>query len=254
MIELDIEEIKDLYTNKGKSIQKIADILKCNYGTIRNRMILNNINIRSQTSINFNAKHKYFDFLNEKSCYWAGFIAADGNVYKNILSIQLKEDDKNHLKKFKNNLDIKSKILFHNGTCSIKIRSNLLINSLNNNFSITPNKSLTLQPPDNMPKNMIRHYIRGYFDGDGHIGYNNFRKVFVSELYSGSYDILKWILDNIKNNFNTKATVRKRKNKNLYRFGFSGNLANKFLDYIYEDTNIYLDRKYKKYINIMEAI
>ena len=40
------------------------------------------------------------------------------------------------------------------------------------NLGIVSNKSLTLQFPKNIPNSLIKHYLRGYFDGDGSISTN----------------------------------------------------------------------------------
>lgn len=47
-----------------------------------------------------------------------------------------------------------------------------------NKYGCTPNKSLTLKfPNENIfkSKDLIRHFIRGYFDGDGCISYNKYK-------------------------------------------------------------------------------
>lgn len=47
-----------------------------------------------------------------------------------------------------------------------------------NKYGCTPSKSLILKFPDESifeSKDLIRHFIRGYFDGDGCISYNRYK-------------------------------------------------------------------------------
>jgi predicted transcriptional regulator len=68
---------------------------------------------------------------------------------------------------------------------------------MNSNFNIIPNKSLVLQPPPNdMPLELRRHYIRGYFDGDGHIE-DSYELSLCFNITSGSFSILDWIMKTI---------------------------------------------------------
>lgn len=56
-----------------------------------------------------------------------------------------------------------------NPSCSWYVTNYHLWNTLNN-YGCIPNKSLTLKFPDESifkSKDLIRHFIRGYFDGDG---------------------------------------------------------------------------------------
>ena len=45
-----------------------------------------------------------------------------------------------------------------------------------------PNKSLILQLPNTVPNNLLRHFIRGYSDGDGTIYKNKLKTYFNSLL------------------------------------------------------------------------
>ena len=51
----------------------------------------------------------------------------------------------------------------------IIINSKELCVYLNDFYNVFPNKSLKMVFPDNIPKEYIKDYIRGFFDGDGSI-------------------------------------------------------------------------------------
>lgn len=127
----------------------------------------------------------FFDEYTEKSMYWAGFLAADGNIDKNKsrIAVKLKLTDKNHLEKFKFDLDCNAPIIeltrtdnrpaFKTGTyhsANFRFTSKNIKNKLNENFLITPAKSKTLEFPMHIKDHpLINHFIRGVIDGDGSI-------------------------------------------------------------------------------------
>ena len=65
--------------------------------------------------------------------------------------------------------------------------------------------------------------------------------------FIGTYNFLEGI-----NSFFCKENkIRKIKNKDIYEIHYGGNLqVKKFLDCLYKDSNIYLDRKYEKYLTL----
>lgn len=65
---------------------------------------------KRQNSVN----DDFFEVPNELNCYWAGFIAADGCIHtgkkQDVLSIFLALKDKNHLNRFKLDIDFDGQI------------------------------------------------------------------------------------------------------------------------------------------------
>lgn len=179
-------------------------------------------------SYNINEK-SFSDIENIQSCYWAGFIAADGNLRKRgpkELSIMLNIKDLEHLKKFKAFLKFEGevKIKEYKSTgkvCRLSITNKFIYEDLINNFNITPQKSLTLQPPTKLTKNQSLAFIAGYIDGDGHIATFLTKGRTVPQLKMdilGTENVLNWI----KNEFNLKDK-KLLKLKNVYRFSVGGN-------------------------------
>lgn len=119
------------------------------------------------------------------------------------------------------------------------------------------NKSLTLTFPDIDifgDKALVKHFIRGYVDGDGCIGiYNN--RPFLSIL--GTYNFLNGVLEWLKVHgglvTNTKVNKCTSKGKeNIFQLNFSNRKAKSALLYLYENSNVYLERKYNKYLKIKD--
>lgn len=113
-----------------------------------------------------------------ESAYWMGFIAADGCLSINThtgsktVSIALSSKDCGHLEKLKRFLNHTKPLstISRGGyqSCRIEVYSSKIFASLEN-LGIHPRKSLDFIWPK-VPENLSSHFIRGYFDGDGHIG------------------------------------------------------------------------------------
>ena len=121
---------------------------------------------------------KFFNNIDtEEKAYWAGFIAADGNVRKDFLKmrIELNIQDHAHLEKFRKNIEgnnpIKESIRPKNHSCYIDINCKELCIALND-LGITPKKSLTLKfNYDLLPNIYLKDFLRGLWDGDGSFSY-----------------------------------------------------------------------------------
>ena len=114
----------------------------------------------------------------------------------------------------------------------------------------TKNKSYDFSIPS-LREDLIRHYIRGYFDGDGCFTFTN--KNFHINFITASKMLSDDIVNVLKLN-NLNVTVNKYINDfgtTMYRLDINRQQDKiNFLDWIYKDSNIYLDRKYKKYLKI----
>lgn len=124
-------------------------------------------------------KHKlnndYFSSIsNQETAYWAGFIAADGSVASNSLRIGLALKDKEHLELFSKHLESSAPVSVHhynkNGNANFEVCSRQIILDLGK-IGIVPRKTTILTWP-NLPYHLLRHYLRGYFDGDGSISFS----------------------------------------------------------------------------------
>lgn len=251
--DLDYKKISEEYLN-NISLKNLANKYNISQWTLLARFKKLGIRKTTKRSLDENS----FSQFNRESCYWAGFLAADGWINdKYYLSSELSIIDKNHLEKLKlflqSNADIKEreKVCFNklHNYCSVQFNSVNLVNNLKENFNLTNNKSLTLAPPDKIPQNLIRHFIRGYIDGDGSIGwckYNNKPRLIIC---SGSKLLLEWMQNSIRNNIETgNPKISQRKNANTYVLEYKGKQVFSILEWIYYDSTTYLDRKYSLYM------
>ena len=167
--------------------------------------------------------------LKLESCYWAGFIAADGNLRKSQakeISIMLNIRDTKHLRKLKKYLKYSGKVNVREYKCTgkvcrISITNTKLFEDLVTNFNVTPIKSLTLKPPKNLTKKQSLAFIAGYIDGDGSIHTSLGKRSITRQLVLnilGTKKMLCWI----KNVFNLQ-NKNLFKIRNIYSFSIGGN-------------------------------
>ena len=201
-----------------------------------------------------NVLHHFEIIDTEEKAYWLGFLYADGSVGSSEAKIELglAEKDVKHIEKFRNFIGINNKISYREKTKSYRysFRSQSCKEDLIKQGCI-PKKSLILKFPtvDQVPLKLIKHFIRGYFDGDG--WFTNTDNCFQVGLI-GTEDFIKGFLDNIKNiNKDNKIfNVHREDGAKRYIFSAYQDVLN-FLNWIYKDANIYLDRKYEHYIDFI---
>jgi hypothetical protein len=112
---------------------------------------------------------------------------------------------------------------------------------------VVPAKSLILKPCLNLPIHLIKHYWRGFVDGDGTIGFNNpYPVIGLCGTYAVCEAFRGWCLQFV----DSKAMVRK--SGNIYYYGLSGSKAIPIIRELYEGATVYLDRKYEKAMEILE--
>lgn len=190
----------------------------------------------------------------EEKAYWLGFLYADGSIgsKEDKIELSLAEKDLKHIEKFRNFMGISNKISYREKTKSYRMsfRSSKCKQDLINKGCI-PKKSLVLKYPtyEQVPKELSNHFIRGYFDGDG--WFTNTESCFQIGII-GTQDFIKGFLDNIENiNKDNKIFICHREDgAKRYVFGAYQDVLN-FLNWIYKDANIFLDRKYEKYLDFI---
>lgn len=202
----------------------------------------------------------FFSENNENSFYWAGFLAADGNIYKGSLS--LSQNDRTIISNFiydigseKRTISEKPYFNRKEGVVkvqhSVSIRSKKLIEDLGR-FSIVENKRHSLVFPEWMLDNeLARHYVRGYFDGDGAV----FKTKGGPRLeFTGTFKFLTGIREILSRDIKFRSNVRKiSKNKPTSRLVFTGSkIALKVGKWMWDDSHIFMERKFKKFLTITQ--
>lgn len=196
-----------------------------------------------------------FDVIDtEEKAYWLGFIFADGNIsstgYK--FEINLSGEDYDHLEKLRKFFKYEHKVRIAKQSPKAKgeivsrlsFRNKRIWNNLYK-LGCIPNKTLVAKFPE-IDNNLIRHMIRGYCDGDGSLGvYITKDKSHSCQLCftSGSKDLLDYIYKFLGLN----GYFRKRLGKSgnyTHWLNYRGLNARMAARILYENSNIYLDRKF----------
>jgi hypothetical protein len=221
----------------------------------------------------YDINDNFFSDLTLENCYWGGMLASDGCIHaKSKVSLVLQGSDIEHVRKLAKcanipteNIKVK-KISYvkQNGENStvagLYITSRQWVEDLNFWFNITPNKTLTLQPPDIENKNDIVAFLAGFIDGDGYIKVqkrNNSTWLSLS-ITSANLKFLQWVNNFIENNYLdskkkgvTGVPIKQKSKKHCYEYSFGGVKAVKFANDVLSLDLPLLNRKWDKVIEFL---
>lgn len=280
-------------TKRKRWSKEEIDYLKNNYGLIPSREIGLFLN-RSMDSVQLKAKRiglkveskysfnkQFFKVIDtHEKAYWLGFIYADGYVINNSstrnyeLGITLKTSDIEHLRKFNSsiqgNFEVKTRnrsVYFKNvgrqvesELSEIRVYSKEIVEDLISH-GVTPNKSYDELKLPKLENDLKWSFIRGFLDGDGHImidktfirsrskiGFTSICQAFLLELqdFFKKFGIDSYISQN------NKPTEHYKKR---FQLVVSNNHSKKmFLEKCYENSDIFLERKFDNYLILKNAL
>lgn len=263
-ITLNIKQEKNIIRMKKLGISNSIIIKKYNIAV---NTIYSIIKRNGREHLIANKKYQlnenYFENIdNEEKAYWLGFLYADGNVRihkgrSGILKLKLKQSDRQHIEKL--NQCLNSNYPIKDGVDIVKIKGKehkcpfSVVNIYNTKLvkdlmliGCVENKTFKLKFPEFLDKELIRHFIRGYFDGDGCIHkIKNRPDSFILSIVS----VNKKFLKNINKYLSATDIYQYQKLFSLNILKISDILyAKKFF---YEKSNIYLERKFKIFESII---
>jgi intein-encoded DNA endonuclease-like protein len=241
-----------------KSIHKVAKHFNMSVGPIKKILKSNGIDL---TNRRYEVNHNYFDIIDtEEKVYWLGFLYADGYIRErksgNSLEMKLSIKDKHHLELFRKSVgsnhiivDGYNKVKYKEGISSshmssLAIYSSQLVESIKSQ-GFHSRKTFTIENPK-INDDLIHHFIRGYFDGDGSFSFVE-KKRNTSSFACASKNFREFIINELSKN----------KIKTSYYGGISLYIQNKvenkkFYNYIYNNATIYLERKKEIYERFRE--
>ena len=208
----------------------------------------------------YQKNHNFFNNKNPLNSYWAGFIAADGNISTrgSVLKIALSHKDAKHLEKLSNLLSEDYSLKEGERTLEDKnykiisfgLSSKQWKEDLERNWNITPAKSLTLRFPEFDCLESKKAFICGYIDGDGSICVSNNKislQVLGTEAFLGS--ILGFL---VKAKVVDENTIAIAKHKRISTLSFSSTTAISVLNFLYNENLPLLERKWGKFLKHKE--
>lgn len=251
----DADKMYTLY-QAGYRLPEIAEIYNIDRHTVGRVLKRNGFATDRKT---YHCDEHYFDVVdNGDKAYILGLLWSDGcnSVDIGKITLQLQERDKQILEDISVLVNSDMPLWFLNlnqknsnwsNTYTFTIRSRHMSNLLAS-YGMVQRKSLVLEFPDWLNESLYSHFIRGYMDGDGSIYYSQQNNVLRINMI-GTKSFLD-VIQHICSMIGVKTSLYHKDGHNeatyvLYTTSNFGTL--KFLQWIYNDANLKLQRKYDKY-------
>ncbi len=257
-------EIKKMYLEDNMSPKEIGE--KFNSKRYQINYLLEKHRIQksvSQAQRKYSLNENYFDEIDTSNkAYILGFLYADGynNRINNTVVLSLFKQDREILEQINQEVG-SNKPLFESNYINkddgverhmliLAMASKHMCESLEK-WGLTQNKTFTITFPDFLKEDLIPHFVRGYFDGDGCAcisrrkdnGKLDFQSTIMSSIgfCEGLIEYLK------KQDINFHIDIPKGQEKNRVVRSHSKKENKKFMDLIYKDADLYMERKYNKF-------
>ena len=260
------DEIVQMYTS-GMTSTEIAKKFNCIDSSIINRLRDWNIECRpcSFYKTHFINENFFEKIDTEEKAYIFGFFCADchvnesGSIIFSIIDKEIAVKIANIMKyscelqemdgKINKNQDGFTNKQYRMHFCSQKMRDDLV------RLGCCYRKTYYLDFPNfnQVPKNLIKSYLLGLQDGDGSIYSSNSQW---AASICGPFNLCKGINDFIKEELNINGYVYYHQKCSItdiyiYRIAKTTDLKT-YLDWLYKDATIYMERKHKKYLEFCD--
>ena len=260
--EQKIQAVK-LY-NSNKSYKYIGDLFGVTGESISR--LLKKRGVKSRGNKKYVINESFFEEIDTSDkAYFLGFLYADGYIdeKRGQVELTLQSKDKEILEKLSKAISSDKPLTYkkakkhwktgnmESDSYRLYIKNRKMSQDLIK-LGMRQNKSFTLEWPNCVPDNLIWHFIRGYFDGDGCIYYKtekgNGTAVSSNIISSPSFisELSKFL---IKEGFSLGRHLHKASKpmETLYINGGIQGIFN-FYKKIYENTTLYMERKYNTFL------
>lgn len=263
----EIQDIVNMYVEQQISSVKIGEKYGCSHKVILRLLEAQNIDHSWKPKRKYTINEAYFDTIDTPNkAYILGFLYADGSncLDKCTVTMSLQEEDRDILERIRREIGSEKPLEYldytnkNDGGYTYKNQYRLLLFNKHicktlETLGMIPNKSLKLQFPNIKPE-LYSHFIRGYYDGDGSIyrQIKNDNNHAITLTITSTEEFCKKLVEisekyiGIKTNYYDAACH----NGVTKVFTISGkNVAKKFLDWMYQDSDLFLKRKYNRYLD-----
>jgi intein-encoded DNA endonuclease-like protein len=262
----EIDEVIRKYQN-GMSTDKLASLYDCGSSTILRALVKRNITRRKSfdyfdTTRKIFFNQQFFDTIDtEAKAYWLGFMFADGCVKSNKrkMAFSLKLSDGYMVDNFAKYINYPIDKVCNRprndkssenseDTREMQFHSKHMATSLISHGCI-PRKTYSMKFPNTVPSDLLEHFCRGYFDGDGCICTNG-RSGWMVQICGTESFLLGFagVLSAI--GIIDSFGIYKRIGVHMLTFSKKESIL-KLRDWFYKDATIYLERKFKKFQEIV---
>lgn len=284
------QKVVDLFL-EGKTIKEISEITERTYDQTKKvkyrfkHLIPDELFLKKKI-----VNETFFDTIDsEIKAYLLGFFLADGCIdgskhrngeFTNRLLVNNSIDDLSVINLFNSFICPESIIEFKNSQrgvvhrkeqASIRWSSQYMTRILLDKYKFCRLKAYNPEfsmPINLIPDNLQRHFVRGYFDGDGNVDFaiiqttNNMETTrFCFSMVCNSHKFAEQVGNIICNAMtDTTSTIREHKGKttNWWTLRFNTEKINtlaknyNLYKWLYEDSNFYLERKKNKFDSFFE--
>lgn len=238
------EEVQFIKNNSSLKDIEISQMLNRSINSVRGKRRRLGINRRFQSK--YSIDMNFFKKWKREMAYILGYIFADGSI---------------RIRQSKGELRIKSKDITILKAINNSMKSNYPIPKIKNNTSIIyylsvnrkeivydlmklgiiPRKSKIMTFPE-IPDKLLFHFLRGYFDGDGHVRIlgNSLEITFTS----GSKNFLESLSKKLSEN-GIKSKVYPKLQGSWFLLYIFNESRESFFKKLYRDSNLFLHRKFQ---------
>lgn len=226
--------------------------------------------IASKRKNRYRLNESYFERIDTANkAYFLGMIYADGYLGEvGIDNLILQLNDREILEEFAKELEFDGdiRVAGKGGYKNSKegYRINFSCTKMATDLralGVYSKKSLDLDEIPNIPTELKRHFLRGYFDGDGSVVLHKNRRVFGDKVYKYtklSISIIatrKMLLDFVETFLITSYNLTQSKTPELFYLVVSSKAeVQRLYKLMYQDADIFLIRKYIKWTSSMSAL
>ena len=272
----DKENIISLF-NQGFEFCNIIEKLGVSQRSVSR--VLKEEGINSKRKNRYTLNESYFNSIDtERKAYILGILYADGFVgdekFNNIV-ISLTREDKYLLEKISQEINFTGKIKdIQNGGSYDNSKPKSILNFSSKEMSsdlrklgVFTNRKTSAVATPKMNNDLYRHFIRGYFDGDGTIGLYTSTSSY--KMKDGTVKVYKYqsphfsiigsiqFLKDMQRHLPTgsfKLNLNCKTEGLVYLSCYDKNTLISIFQYLYNDSTIYLERKFNKWKEVMSAI
>lgn len=272
----EIEKLKRIYSSN--SVKELSRIFNRSITAIYSKASALNLShqdynrlFMSNKSRKYTLNKRFFDNIDdEEKAYFLGFLYADGynNEKKGTIELSLHKKDKDVLNSFKEALETNKPINSYNDTRVKRGSSRVILQLTSDHMSkalarlgCVQAKTKIIRFPFFIRKDLIRHFIRGFFDGDGSVFLAKGKTEYKDKVYHRLTPTISFVSNN-SFIIELRATIflmadicygniTKDKRTCVYTLSIHNESAIKVLNWMYIGSKVFLKRKNEKYKELL---